>query len=74
MKTKMTKDKLIELALDHCGYDCDNLISRESNLIECFRDYVAGGIFGDLTLEEADDMITNNQITIGKMCKVLLRV
>jgi hypothetical protein len=57
-------------ALDYAGYDCE---PTEYNLIECFRDYVDSGIWSNLDLEEADDMIASNELTVKQMCNAIIR-
>lgn len=63
-------NNLIQKALDKAGYDSE---PTESNLIECFLDYVDSGVFADLTSEEAKEMITNEELTIKQMCNALIR-
>lgn len=62
---------LIQQTLSHCGYD---LTPTESNLTECFLDYVASGVFADLTHDEATDMIKEGELTIDEMCRALLKL
>ena len=64
-------NQLIEDALIHCGYGCE---PTEELLIECFYDYVDGGVFGNLTLEEAKDGIESGEITVTQIAKNLLRL
>ena len=61
---------LIQKALHKAGYDSN---PTEANLIECFLDYVAGGIYSNLTSEEAVDMINDGEITVKQMCVALIR-
>lgn len=65
----MMKD-LIQKVLDHCGYEGE---PTERNLIECFLDYVDGGVFGNLTVEEAEEEINDGEITIKEICYNLLK-
>lgn len=65
----MMKD-LIQKVLDHCGYEGE---PTESNLIECFLDHVDGGVFGNLTVEEAEEEINDGEITIKQICYNLLK-
>ena len=62
---------LIQQALTKCGYDSQ---PTESNLIECFLDYVAAGVFSNLTTEEAEDMIADGELTVNDMCRALLKL
>ena len=62
---------LIQKALSKAGYDSQ---PTESNLTECFLDYVDSGVFSNLTTDEAEDMITDGEITINDMCRALMRL
>ena len=62
---------LIQQALSKAGYDSQ---PTESNLVECFLDYVDSGIFSNLTSDEAEDMITDGEITVNDMCRALMRL
>jgi hypothetical protein len=62
--------ELIQKVLDHCGYEGE---PTEELLEECFLDYVADGVFGNLTLEEAIDDIASGEITLKQMCYNLLK-
>ena len=67
--TKLT-NKIIK-ALDNAGYEGE---PNEYNLIECFRDYVDAGIWSNLDLEEVDDMIAANELSVNQMCNALIRI
>ena len=62
---------LIQQALTKAGYDSQ---PTERNLAQCFLDYVDSGIFSNLTTDEAEDMITDGEITINDMCRALMRL
>ena len=62
---------LIQKALTKAGYDSQ---PTESNLTECFLDYVDSGVFADLTYDEAEDMIEEGEITVNDMCRALMRL
>lgn len=66
--TKQTNH--INKALTLAGYECE---PTESNLIECFKDYVDAGIWSNLDLDEVDDMIADNELTVIHMCNALIR-
>jgi hypothetical protein len=61
----MTLQERIRKALDRAGYH--ELEPTENNLKECFLDYVAGGYYGNLTLEEALEEIEDGDITVNEM-------
>jgi hypothetical protein len=62
--------KLINETLNYCGYEGER---TEAAVIECFLDYVDCGVFGNLDVEEATDLIEEGEITITQMCRNLLR-
>jgi hypothetical protein len=62
---------LIQRALDKCGYECEPSVD---NLRECFIDYVSCGVFGNLTVEEAEEEIEDGVITTEQMCYNLLKI
>ena len=62
---------LIQKALTKAGYDSQ---PTESNLTECFLDYVDSGVFSNLTTDEAEDMIEEGELTVNDMCRALLRL
>jgi hypothetical protein len=64
-------EKLITRALENAGYE---EAPTESNLINCFKDYVASGIWSNLKLNNVDPMIAANEITIKGMCNALIRL
>lgn len=53
-------------ALDRAGYH--DTEATEKNVRECFSDYVDTGFFADLTLEEVDEISTE------EICRALLRI
>lgn len=57
-------------ALDHCGYYCEPSVE---NLIICFLDYVDAGSFGNLDLEEAQQMMDDGELTVDVMCSNLMK-
>lgn len=63
---------LIRRVLDHIGYNEDE--ATEQNLINAFLDFVDSGNFGNLTLDEAKDLIEDGEISIKTMCSNLLKV
>jgi hypothetical protein len=63
-------DSLIRKVLDRCGYDCD---PTEDNVIQAFLDYVDSGIFRNLSLDEAEEMVKDGDITIEDICRNLLK-
>ena len=63
--------ELIRKTLDHCGYTED--AATEENLFNCFLDYVDSGIFHDLDVEEAKDLIDSGEISLKLMCYNLLK-
>ncbi|PLR99580.1 hypothetical protein [Bacillus sp. T33-2] len=64
-------ENLIRAALEHCGYTDEE--PTEELLQECFLNRVDEGVFGNLTPEEAKDMIADGEITVEVMCRNLLR-
>ncbi|PKR82904.1 hypothetical protein [Heyndrickxia camelliae] len=64
-------EELFQRVLDAAGYEGE---PNASNIELCFLDYVADGMFANLTLEEAMQEIENGEITIKQMCSNLLRV
>jgi hypothetical protein len=67
----MCQATLIGRTLSHCGYQDD---PTEANLKECFLDYVNGGVFGDLDLDEAKEMLEAGEITVEVICRNLLKL
>jgi hypothetical protein len=65
-------ESLIRKVLDHCGYNEDE--ATIENLTSCFIDFVDGGIFGNLTVEEALEEIETGDISVKLMCYNLLKV
>ena len=61
----MTEYELIKRALQNAGYDCT---PNESNLIQCFMDYLDTGAWGNLDEEEV------NELTVIEMCNALIRL
>lgn len=62
---------LIRRTLEHCGYDqCD---PTEQELVSCFLDYVDGGCFRELTVEDAKEMLREGEITIEQICRNLMK-
>jgi hypothetical protein len=64
--------ELIQKVLDRCGYG--HWEPTENNLIELFLEYVDHGIFRELDVEEAKDLIEEGEITLKMMCSNLLKV
>lgn len=65
------KESLIARTLKHCGYDQDE--PTETNLINCFLDYVDSGKFRDMDSEETKEEIEDGQITWTEICYNLLK-
>ena len=63
--------ELIQKALNRCGYDGD---PTEENLVNCFLDYVDSGVFGNLDLDQAKDLIEDGEITLKMMCSNLINL
>lgn len=64
--------ELVQKVLDRCGYS--HLEPTEDNLVECFLDYVDGGVFGNLTVDEAREDIDSGDISLKMICHNLLNV
>lgn len=72
IKKKVGKEmELIKRTLLHCGYAAE---PTPENLIECFYDYVDGGSFQGLTLEEAKEEVEEGEITLKAICYNLLSI
>jgi hypothetical protein len=63
---------LIQKALDRSGYSY--MEPTEENLVHCFLDYVDHGVFGNLDVEEAEDLIKDGEITLKMMCYNLIKM
>jgi hypothetical protein len=61
--------ELIAKTLKHCGYDSE---PTETNLRECFYDYVDSGKFGNMDLDEAIYLVETGEVTVKEMCYNLL--
>lgn len=62
--------ELIQKVLDHLG---DEGEPTEDTLVQCFLDYVDCGAFENLSIEEAEDLIREGEISIKTMCYNLLK-
>lgn len=58
-------DELIKKALEKSGYDSE---PTEENLIDCFRDYVAAGVWRNISIEDVED------ISVEEMCTALIKL
>ena len=62
--------ELIQKVFNHIGYDCE---PTEDNLQQAFLDFVDAGVYGNLTIEEAEEEIESGDITLKHMCYNLLK-
>lgn len=60
---------LLRKTLDHCGYNEE--AATPENVVKCFYDYVDSGVFRNIDLDEARDIVKEN--SIETICKNLLR-
>jgi hypothetical protein len=65
-------EELISKVLNRCGYGF--MEPTEKSLIECFLDYCDHGVFKELDVEEAQDLINDGEITIKMICNNLMSV
>jgi hypothetical protein len=63
--------ELIRKTLDHCGYTQED--ATEENLEMCFLDYVDSGAFGNVDVDEAEELIRDGEITLKQICYNLLK-
>jgi hypothetical protein len=61
--------ELIKRSLDKYGYVCEPI---DDNLIQLFLDCAENGVFLNLNYDEAKEMVAEGDITIEKICAVLL--
>jgi hypothetical protein len=64
-------DRLIRKTLNEIDWESS---STKEDLIEAFLHYVDQGCFKGLTLEEAEDMLQDEEITVEQICRNLMKV
>jgi len=62
----------IQIILTHADYTDDD--PTETNLINCFLDYVDGGAFSNLDYDEAADGIRSGEISLKQIIKAMNRI
>jgi hypothetical protein len=61
-------------AIEAAGYEIEGVDATEQEVIDCFLDYVDCGYFRGLTVDEAKQMIEDEEITIKEICLNILKV